>query len=99
MGRAPQVQNHPPAALAALSLSSCNKYDESAILSDISDIKSRLSALEEQMSAANGNVSTLQGLVSALQGNVYVTSVTPIVKCNALNTKVLQEIVPAKTPG
>ena len=50
------------AALAVSALSSCGGYDDSAILSDISDLKGRVSVLEEQMRAANNDISTLQQL-------------------------------------
>lgn len=55
-------------------ISSC--YNDSALKSDIADLKERVSSLEEQMRTANGNISALQTAVRALENKVYVTSVT-----------------------
>ncbi|MBQ9463456.1 MAG: Ig-like domain-containing protein [Bacteroidales bacterium] len=61
-----------------LAAASCEKYDDTKILDDISSIKSRLTTLEERINALNGNITTLQTLVNSLGGKVFVNSVTKL---------------------
>lgn len=63
---------------ALLLLSSCGKYDDSAVRSDIERLQSRMEALEQQCRLLNGNISTLQALVSAVQGRDCVVSVADL---------------------
>ena len=63
---------------ALLLLSSCGKYDDSAVRSDIEGLQSRVTALEQQCRLMNGNISALQALVSAVQGRDCVVSVADL---------------------
>lgn len=64
--------------LALAALFSCDKYDDSAVRSDIDDLQSRVTALEQQCRLMNGNISALQALVSAVQGRDCVVSVADL---------------------
>lgn len=55
--------------------SSCGKYDDSDVRSDIEGLESRVTALEQQCQMLNGNISALQALVAAVQGRDCVVSV------------------------
>ena len=57
---------------------SCDKYDDSAVRSDIEGLESRVTALEQQCQMLNGNISALQALVSAVQGRDCVVSVADL---------------------
>ena len=57
--------------------SSCGKYDDSAVRSDIEGLESRVTALE-QCQMLNGNISALQALVAAEQGRDCVVSVADL---------------------
>lgn len=63
---------------ALLLLSSCGKYDDSAVRSDIEGLQSRVTALEQQCRLMNGNISALQALVAAVQGRDCVVSVSDL---------------------
>lgn len=53
----------------------CSKYDDTAIKSDISDLKNRVSSLESLCNQMNSNISTLKSAVEALQKGYYVSEV------------------------
>lgn len=57
---------------------SCDKYDDSAVRSDIEGLESRVTALEQQCQMLNGNISALQTLVAAVQGKDCVVSVADL---------------------
>ena len=61
-----------------LLLFSCDKYDDSAVRSDIDDLQSKVTALERQCRLMNGNISALQALVAAVQGKDCVVSVSDL---------------------
>lgn len=56
----------------------CDKYDDSAVRSDIDDLQSRVTALEQQCQMLNRNISALQALVAAVQGRDCVVSVSDL---------------------
>lgn len=58
--------------------SSCGKYDDSAVRSDIEGLESRVTALEQQCQMLNGNISALQALVAAVRGRDCVVSVSDL---------------------
>ena len=62
----------------ALLLCGCEGYDDSALRSDIDNLKDRVSSLESLCSKMNENISSLQQIVSALQTKDYVVSVTDL---------------------
>ena len=64
--------------LALAALFSCDKYDDSAVRSDIEGLESRVTALEQQCRLMNGNISALQALVAAVQGKDCVVSVSDL---------------------
>ena len=65
--------------LVASSLLACTEpYDDTAIRSDIEELKERVTKLEELCNQMNTNISALQGIVEALQQNDYITNVAPI---------------------
>lgn len=67
--------------LVASSLLACTEpYDDTAIRSDIEDLKERVTKLEELCGQMNNNISSLQAIVAALQNQDYITNVTPIVE-------------------
>ncbi len=67
--------------LVASSLLACTEpYDDTAIRSEIEDLKDRVTKLEELCNQMNTNISALQGIVNALQQNDYITNVAPITK-------------------
>ena len=57
-----------------------DKYDDSALRNDLSDLENRVTKLEELCKQMNTNISSLQTIVTALQNNVYVTGTTPLMK-------------------
>ena len=70
--------------LVASSLLACSEpYDDSAIRSDIEDLKERVTKLEEMCNQMNSNISSLQAIVAALQNQDYITNVTPITENGA----------------
>lgn len=64
--------------VAIVFCSGCDKYDDSAVRSDIEGLESRVTALEQQCRLMNGNISALQALVSAVQGRDCVVSVSDL---------------------
>ncbi len=65
--------------LVASSLLACTEpYDDTAIRSDIEDLKERVTKLEELCNQMNTNIDALQTIVAALQNNDYVTKVEPV---------------------
>lgn len=70
--------------LVASSLLACTEpYDDTAIRSDIEDLKERVTKLEEMCNQMNSNISSLQAIVAALQNQDYITNVTPITENGA----------------
>ena len=65
-------------ACGLLLFSCSDKYDDSALRNDLSDLENRVAKLEELCKQMNTNISSLQTIVTALQSNDYITSVTPI---------------------
>ena len=59
-------------------ISSCGKYDDSAVRGDIDALESRVTALEQLCRLLNGNISALQTLVAAVQGRDCVVSVSDL---------------------
>ena len=71
----------------AVVVSSCSKFDDSAIWDKLNeqeqtlnDHEKRIAALEELCKQMNSNISSLQTIITALQNNDYVTAVTPVTK-------------------
>ena len=65
--------------MCGLLLFGCSdKYDDSTLRNDLSDLENRVAKLEELCKQMNTNISSLQTIVTALQSNDYITSVTPI---------------------
>lgn len=58
--------------------SSCGKYDDSAVRSDIEGLESRVMTLEQQCRIMNWNISALQALVAAVRGRDCVVSVSDL---------------------
>lgn len=67
-----------PLVLAGLAVSSCSKYDDSALTSRVTNVEGRVSKLEEQVKALNSDIVAIRTLITALQNNDYVTKVEPI---------------------
>jgi hypothetical protein len=61
---------------ALLAISGCEKYDDSALWSEVSSQSKRLAALEAWQATVNGNITALQELVNALQNQRYITDVS-----------------------
>ena len=73
------------AIVIAVAVSSCSKFDDSAIWDKLNeheqtlnDHEKRIAALEELCKQMNTNISSLQTIVDALQNNDYVTNISPI---------------------
>ncbi len=66
-------------ATAAI-LSGCEKYDDTDVRSDISDLRNRVTALETWCETAKSQIGSLQGLVTALEGKNFITGVTPVME-------------------
>lgn len=64
--------------VVAAILLGCGEYDDSAIKSDITDLKSRVSVLEQQCRNINENLSSLQTIVAAVQKQDGIVSVTDL---------------------
>lgn len=56
----------------------CDKYDDSALKSDIDDLKSRVAALEQRCKNMNENLSSLQAIVDAIQKQDGIVSVVDL---------------------
>ncbi len=69
-----------PLFLFALVSSSCEKYDDSALVDRLVSLEQRVFKLEEFCKELNTNVSSLRSLVTALQNNDYVTGVNPVIQ-------------------
>ena len=60
--------------LCGLLLFSCSdKYDDSALRNDLSDLENRVAKLEELCKQMNTNISSLQKIVDALQDNLSIS--------------------------
>lgn len=67
--------------MCGLLLFGCSdKYDDSALRNDLSDLENRVSKLEELCKQLNTNISSLRTIVEALEENDYVTNVTPLMQ-------------------
>lgn len=66
--------------MAALFSSCSQKYDDTALRSELTQLSERVAALEKLCSKLNENIESLQTIVNALQNNDYVKSITPIVE-------------------
>lgn len=67
--------------MCGLLLFGCSdKYDDSALRNDLSDLENRVSKLEELCKQMNTNISSLRTIVEALEENDYVTNVTPLMQ-------------------
>ena len=65
--------------LCGLLLFSCSdKYDDSALRNDLSDLENRVAKLEELCKQMNTNISSLQKIVDALQDNLSISKVEQI---------------------
>ena len=65
--------------LCGLLLFSCSdKYDDSALRNDLSDLENRVTKLEELCKQMNTNISSLQKIVDALQDNLSISRVEQI---------------------
>ena len=67
-----------PIAMMCLAVGCAEPYDDSAIRSDIEDLKERVEDLEKMCREMNSNISAMQAIVNALQNNDYITSITPV---------------------
>lgn len=75
------------AIVIAVAVSSCSKFDDSAIWDKLNeqeqtlnDHEKRIAALEELCKQMNTNINALQALVEALEKRDYVTNVSPVRK-------------------
>ena len=68
------------AIVLAVGVSSCSKFDDSAIWDKLNDHESRITALEELCKQMNTNINALQTLVEALEKRDYITNVSPVRK-------------------
>ena len=66
--------------MAALVSSCSQKYDDTALRSELTQLSERVAALEKLCGKLNENIESLQTIVNALQNNDYVKSITPIVE-------------------
>ena len=66
--------------MAALFSSCSQKYDDTALRSELTQLSERVAALEKLCGKLNENIESLQIIVNALQNNDYVKSITPIVE-------------------
>lgn len=66
------------AAMALLLVSSCSKYDDSALTGRVDDLENRVAQLEQLCKQMNTNISSLQTIVTALQTNDCITGITPV---------------------
>ena len=65
--------------LCGLLLFGCSdKYDDSALRNDLSDLENRVTKLEELCKQMNTNISSLQKIVDALQDNLSISKVEQI---------------------
>ena len=65
-------------AVALLSLSSCDKYDDGPLSNRVDNLENRVKSLEEQCKQLNANITSVQTLVNAMENGDAITSVTPI---------------------
>lgn len=75
------------AIVIAVAVSSCSKFDDSAIWDKLNeqeqtlnDLEKRIAALEELCKQMNTNINALQTLVEALEKRDYITNVSPVRK-------------------
>ena len=66
--------------MAALFSSCSQKYDDTALRGELTQLSERVAALEKLCGKLNENIESLQTIVNALQNNDYVKSITPIVE-------------------
>ena len=65
-------------AVALLTLSGCDKYDDGPLSDRIENLENRVKSLEDQCKQLNTNVTSIQTLVNAMGNGDAITSVTPI---------------------
>ena len=65
-------------ACGLLLFSCSDKYDDSALRNDLSDLENRVTKLEELCKQMNTNISSLQKIVEALQDNLSISKVEQI---------------------
>ena len=65
-------------ACGLLLFSCSDKYDDSALRNDLSDLENRVTKLEELCKQMNTNISSLQKIVDALQDNLSISRVEQI---------------------
>ena len=65
-------------AVALLTLSGCDKYDDGPLSNRVDNLENRVKSLEEQCKQLNTNVTSIQTLVNAMENGDAITSVTPI---------------------
>ena len=61
---------------AALLLTACDKYDDSALQNRMDTLEGRVTDLEAKVNSINADIASLQTIVKALQKNVTVDAVT-----------------------
>lgn len=61
--------------LAAMFLSGCSKYDDSALWNSVNDLDDRLAALEKTVARMNGDIESINSIVSTLEGGGMITDV------------------------
>lgn len=64
--------------LAAASVVSCSKYDDSDLWNEVNGIKDRVTNIESQLSDMNSGIRQLQTLIDAIKDNVYIVSFTRV---------------------
>lgn len=65
-------------AVALLTLSGCDKYDDGPLSNRVENLENRVKSLEDQCKQLNTNVTSIQTLVNAMGNGDAITSVTPI---------------------
>lgn len=64
--------------LAAASVVSCSKYDDSDLWNEVNGIKDRVTNIESQLSDMNSGIRQLQTLIDAVKDNIYIVSFTRV---------------------
>lgn len=66
--------------VCATLFTSCEEYDDSALVNRLDGFENRLKKLEELCSQMNTNISSLQTIVNAIQKNDQISTIAPITK-------------------
>ncbi|MCI5990519.1 MAG: PL29 family lyase N-terminal domain-containing protein [Candidatus Cryptobacteroides sp.] len=64
------------AALTAITLAGCSKYDDTALKNDIESLESRIQALEKRCDEMNSNIASLKAILDAVQAQKKITDVS-----------------------